>query len=142
MNLKAKRIFRCLVILTITSSIMSIVLYFLERNSLPIEVKEYLLKQDAQMPSRDHVLLLGVSILGVLLFVTSFIGLYVFWPPARFIYTIFILIGLFIPLYCGLAIEPRGVAFWGAASEILDGIVLGMIFTSPVNELFTKSKSR
>jgi hypothetical protein len=115
-----------------------IVSYHFQRNSLPFQLRDYLRSESEQVLSHDYTAFSVATVADAIFFIMSFVGLYFFWRPARLLFCGFILVGLFTPLGFGPSVETGWMALWGGCSSILSGVILCLIFTSPIRELFTR----
>jgi len=68
----------------------------------------------------------------------SFIGLYFFWRPARVLYCMSIAIGILIGLdpHYGPEVLPQLEGLLDNINSILSGVILCLIFTPPIKQLF------
>jgi hypothetical protein len=133
-----KSIFRGLLILTIISAIISMCAYLLEKDNLPLGLREYLNSRSHEVLLYHYKIFVVQSTAFLLIFAISFSGLYFFWSPARVIYCVFIVIGLLTDPSYGAHIKPGWTALWDDCYKILSGVIICLIFTSPIRELFRK----
>ena len=113
--------------------------FFLQRNSLPFELREYLQSRSQQVLSHDYTMFSGMTAACVVLCILSFVGLYFFWRPARMLFCAFILFSLTLHLAgFGPDVVTGWMAFWDSCSSILLGVVLCLMFTSPIRDLFVR----
>jgi hypothetical protein len=76
---------------------------------------------------------------GAAFFIASFVGLYFFWRPARLLFCVFIIFGITMPLApFGPNIVTGWMAFGDTCSDILLGVILCRIFTSPIRDQFAR----
>jgi membrane associated rhomboid family serine protease len=139
--MSARTTFRGLLIATVISMAASVGAYFLQRNSLPFELREYLQSRSQQVLSHDYTMLSVMTVACAVLFLVSFVGLYFFWRPARLLFCVFVLVGLFMPLAgFGPDVETGWMELWGSCSSILLGVILCLMFTSPIREQFARKR--
>jgi membrane associated rhomboid family serine protease len=138
--MSAKIIFRGLLIATVISMAAEAVTYHFQQNSLPLELREYLRSRSEHVLSHDYSVFSVVTVAYAIFFIMSFVGLYFFAQPARLLFCGFILVGLFMPLAgFGPDVETDWMELWGGCSSIFLGVILCMIFTSPIRDRFTKT---
>jgi hypothetical protein len=141
--MQTKAIFRGLLILQVFTVIAGILAGHLGLRSLPLDLQDYVNSQGAQLMS-DHrtaftIFKVGYS-LSLLLFTISLVGLFLLWSPARVLYCIFVVGGSLLNLLTNsIHIVPMWAALWKGWDGILTGIILCMIFTSPIREQFAKT---
>ena len=115
------------------------VTYHLQRNSLPIELREYVHSRSERVLSHHYTVFSVVTVVYAIFFIMSFVGLFFFWRPARLLFCGFILAGLFMPLAgFGPDVETEWMELCGGCSSIFLGVILCMIFTSPIRDRFTR----
>jgi hypothetical protein len=138
--MSASTIFRGLLIATVISMAADAVTFHLQRNSLPLELRQYLHSRSEQVLSHDYTLFSVLSVAYAIFFIMSFVGLFVFWRPARLFFCGFMLAGLFMPLAgFGAVVETGLMGLWNGCSNIFLGVILYMIFTSPIRDRFTRT---
>jgi hypothetical protein len=138
--MSARTIFRALLIATVISMAADAVTYHLQRNSLPLELRQYLHSRSEQVLSHDYTVFSVVTVAYAIFFIMSFVGLFIFWRPARLFFCGFILAGLFMPLAgFGADVETGLMELWGGCSSIFLGVILSMMFTSPIRDRFTRT---
>jgi len=136
------RTFRIILLLWATSPIGAVVSYILFRHTLPPDLLAY--KHSvavSHVASPLYPLSLGVASVFLLVFIVSFIGLYRFSRFARPLFTIWLASAFVSVLFYGPRVETPPVAWFEDASTILGGIVLAVIYWSPLHEHFTKHKT-
>jgi len=137
--MSARTTFRGLLIAAVISMAASVVAYFLQRNSLPFELREYLQARSQQVLSHDYAIVILMTAACATFFIASFIGLYFFWGPARVLFCVFIVFGVTMPLAAfGPDIVTGWMALWDTCSDILLGVILCLMFTSPIRDQFAR----
>jgi cell division protein FtsW (lipid II flippase) len=140
--MSARTTFRGLLVAAVISMAASVGAYFLQRNSLPFELREYLRSRSEQVFSHDYTLFSVMTVACAVFFIMSFFGMYFFWRPARVLFCGFILVSLLMPLTgLGADIQTGWMEFWGSCSSILLGVILCLIFTSPIRDQFVRKHS-
>lgn len=122
---------------TIGCYIASACAYFLERESMALELRRYIKKISTEVLSQNHSLFVFEFSIYLLFVVVSFFGLYFFWRPARYFYCAFLVISVMPSPFFGPHIEPEWTAFWTDCYKTFSGAILVVIFTSPAKELFS-----
>ena len=136
--MKTKIKIRGLLIATVLSEMASVVAYHLERNSLPIELRMYLRSWSKQLLLDHYSMISAVTLAYEVIYVTSFVGLFFFWRPARLLYCGLILVNLFMIPVSGPYVTTTWQALFSDCVGILMGVILCLIFVSPFREEFTK----
>ena len=77
----------------------------------------------------------------VILGIVSIIGLLIFWNPARIIFTVYVVFGLLASLYMPVVIASAIKSSMMDFVNVLQGILLAVLYTAPVKHLFDKSPS-
>jgi hypothetical protein len=134
--MKIRRLFRILLASALISASASVALYFTQRNNLPVELREYLHSKSSYVLSHYYTVFSIGTCVNLLLFIASFSGLYLFWRPARVIFCGSIVMSLLTALYLGPRVETAASAVWADCYKVLLGIILCLIFTSPIKEQF------
>jgi hypothetical protein len=94
---------------------------------------------EADFTTRDLVDL-AVSIPLLLLALVSMVGLFLFWRPARPLYLVTTAAGLFLTPFFGPYVDAGWETAFGEAATIISGMVLALVYFSPLKELFEKPK--
>jgi len=139
MTLKNK--FRSLLIATFGCAFASAVAYhFLDRPNLPVELASYLHARSTRVIESNGIMFAIESGTYVVFCAISFFGLYFLWRPARVFYCVSVTVGILASMdpAFGPDIESGFSSVFDNCSTILEGVVLCLIFTSPVKELFLK----
>jgi len=86
------------------------------------------------------VLLLFALVLGVLgAGLVGFIGMFCFWPLARYIYLVGVLLKVFTyPLFDQWVVVTGWVSMFVGLELFLDGVILTLCLVGPAKELFIK----
>jgi hypothetical protein len=134
--------FRCVLICTAVVIIATSLVWLLTRDQLPYELRRYLNQRHSEIVSDGGLPQLLFLLLPVVLFVTSLIGLFFFWPPARVFYCGSILTGIVEVVSVGPRVTTGPVAALGEVVSILLGVILYMVFYSPIREEFRRNLPR
>ena len=89
------------------------------------------------MTARETIMVVATIPLFILLLVSS-VGLFFFWRPARILYLIVTVAGLFLTPFFG----PYVDAGWGTALDeaaiLVSGVILTLFSFSPLKDLYEK----
>ena len=135
------RKFRFAVALLPTCFIGAIFCHILFRHSLPPELQAY--KHNVATDHANGPMFLwslGFVIIYLLASTISVLGLYFFRPFARPLFVLCLVTGFVSILFYGPRVENRSVAWFEDVDTLLSGIVLALIYWSPIREHFTKQK--
>lgn len=138
-SLNSPKAFRCLLVSMAVLGVATWAVWLLTEKTLPLELKVYLNSRHSQIVSGGSVALLPLYLslyLAVVLFVASLVGLYFFWRPARILYCGYLLVWVVEDLCLGPGVTTGSVAALGDMLSIVCGVVLYMVFFSPISERF------
>jgi len=134
-----KRQFRLLLTLSILALVLSTVAGFLDSWLLPQALLDYQRSQHGVRTGMGEFVVDLLSIPGVVAAVLSVVGLYRFWPSARWLsvaaWAYMLLWMCFTP---APALSNAVTASLSHCSTLLAGVVLGVVFFSPAADLFRK----
>jgi hypothetical protein len=77
-----------------------------------------------------------VSLVGMGLLLTSMIGLWMLWRPARMFFTLYLLCLAVAVVLAGPVVESSLTSVLAFMNTIISGLILGMIYFSPLREHF------
>jgi len=77
-----------------------------------------------------------VSLFGMSLLLVSMIGLWVLWRPARMLFTAYLLCLAVAIVLAGPLVESSLTSVLAFMNTIISGLILGMIYFSPLREHF------
>lgn len=131
-----KTTLRMLLTAEIVLLIASVAASSLGESSLPEALRTF--ESAPSEDAADPVMLATFGFFGILLvaLVVAWIGLFVFWPPARRIYLATSVLGIVATPWFGPYIETGWSTALGEASTLLAGVILSAIYWSPLNGLF------
>ena len=129
--------FRILVVLSFVLGLLGGFSHLIFNNPVLDQIIEYSNTLTPQWSDTKINILTGVGVVSALYFLYIFIGLMLFWNSARLLY----LAGFiaFIPLYLALGItviSPIEQVLLDA-SNVLAGMILALIYFSPIKQRFT-----
>lgn len=104
---------------------------------LPEPLRKHVEQQmNADPPSEDLMLLALLSVTALGLLLVSVVGLWFFWRPARLLYTLFLLALACAVAASGTVVESALTSVLAFMNTIIAGVILGLIFFSPLRERF------
>ncbi len=130
-------LFRTILIAGLITAIIGIVAGMTLTDTLPTILQEYLNQVNNEgMSDNTAIIFLIVAITTLILLIASTIGLWKFKNWARVIYIVATIV--FLPFYpaMGPVVMNPWEAMFGDISLILEGILIAMMFFSPLNEEF------
>lgn len=87
-------------------------------------------------PSAQMAMLALFSLLSLALLLISLAGLFVFWRPARVLYTLCLLTLGCAVAASGTVVESALTTVLSYMNTVIAGVILGMIYFSPIREHF------
>ena len=134
MNLK--RIFRFLIVLEWGLVISGVIIGLISEPYLPIELRQYIeISDNVPLSILDY----GVFLFVIINIIAS-VGLFIFWHHARIIYLLICILGFFLSGLYGPYVESGWESAFSFASEILTGVIIALIYFSPIKDYFQKSE--
>jgi len=107
---------------------------------LPEELQAYeRAVAEADYSTREWVLL-GVAIVLLICVLVSNIGLFVFWRPARLLYFCTLMGGVALAPFYGPYVDAGWGTLFGEAAMIISGVILALIYYSPLRGLYERPK--
>jgi len=134
------RTFRIILLLLIACMFLGGINVILSRHALPPELQTYEHSVAAADRASGRLALEGVISGGVILaYIVAIIGLYRFWSFARPLFVIVIIVGLILTLSFGPRIQTRPEASFDDAVSVLEGVVIALLYWSPIREKFVRT---
>jgi hypothetical protein len=136
-----KKQFRVLLTLSIAAMVVSTVAGVLDSSLLPQQLLDYQQAQHGVRPKAGELVVSFLGIPGLIAGLVALVGLYRFWPSARWLS-----VAAWIYMLVWMALSPGPVlsnAVAGAFSQcstLLVGMVLALIYFSPAAEWFQKKE--
>ena len=130
-------LFRTILIAGLITAIIGVVAGITLADTLPTILQEYLIQVENEEMSNNTAIILLIAVVTVLiLLIISTIGLWKFKNWARIIYIVATI--AFLPLYpvMGPIVMNPWEAMFGDIALILEGILIAMMFFSPINKEF------
>lgn len=87
-------------------------------------------------PSAALAMLVIFSLLSLSLLLASSIGLFFFWRPARMLFTLCLLTIACSVAASGTVVESALTTVFSYMNTVISGVILGMIYFSPIREHF------
>lgn len=138
--MSSRGLLRTLLIAEICLVVVGVAVSLLTEPSLPEPLRTFLeAEAEADITGRDKSMLATV-IPAIILWITSSIGLFFFWRPARTLYVITIAVGLLMTPFSGPYVNTGWAATFEEAAIIVSGVILALIYVSPLKDLFDKPK--
>ena len=138
------RTFRTILLLQATSVIMLIISMIAFRHTLPPEIIAFKHAEALQCfnNTRTYYLsLYGFNLLLGVANIVDFIGLYLLKAFARPLFIILIILSLIGPMFGGISILPKEAYFLESITTTLSGIILALLYWSPIREIFDTHKN-
>lgn len=133
-------VFRILVVASVLLSVLSGLFDFLWADDVTLQIKEFASEVEPLWSDYKSSLVFGVATLSTIILVISFIGLLIFWSPARYLYLAnFLLTIPFIP-FLGTAVMSGPEKTLQDIANISSGLIVALIFFSPIKERFVRRK--
>ena len=132
--------FRWVVTASIVASILGITADLIMEASLPVPLRDYLNAQsEADLTIRETIVAV-VSLLFLVAWVVAIIGLYCFWQFARPLMVIVLIGSIIISVVIGPTIQSGLTTAFYDVGTLLSGMILALIYTTPVRTWFEKSE--
>ena len=130
--------FRWVITASIVATTLGIMADFIMLASLPEPLRDYLNAQsEADLTIRDAIVAV-VSLLFLVAWVVAIIGLYCFWQFARPLMVICCIGGIIVSVAIGPTVQSGLTTAFYDVSTILSGMILALIYTTPVRTWFEK----
>ncbi len=106
-------------------------------DSLPEPVRSFAREQwDQELPGDQAEPIAFVSLCALSLMLLSLVGLSVLWRPARLLYTLYLLFVAIGVVLSGTVVQSELTSVLSFMNTIISGLILGMIYFSPLREHF------
>ena len=140
-TMPSKVFLRTLIAAEVALCIISVVVSLLTESALPDPLRAFLdAEAKAEMAARDMMLFAAATPLFILLVVSS-VGLFFFWRPARILYLIDTVAGLVVAPFFGPYVDAGWGTALGEVATIVSGVILALIYFSPLKDLYEKPKA-
>jgi hypothetical protein len=137
------RTFRAILLLKLASVLLFMVFAIFLRNTLPHDLLTYQYSTYLELRSSGIIFILTIvfSLIYRIFSLVVFIALYLLRPFARPLFIVLIILSLVSQLISpAIIILPKTAMGIGTISTILDGIILAIIYWSPISEKFNAHK--
>ena len=134
------RTFRVILLLLVACMLFGSVSLVWSRHALPPELESY--KQSTVAADRATGHLAWDAAIGsaiILAYVVAIIGLFLLRPFARILFALLVGFSFVATFYYGVRIQTRSVATFDDAVTLLNGILLALLYCSPIRERFNRS---
>lgn len=119
--------------------VISVPLFF---PTIPEQVKPFAAElHDGNIDAYNNIISNMLGLITILTLVISWVGLFLFWNPARWMYLAAIVVPLLYSAFFSFTILPPVSDAIGILSALLGGAILALIFCSPIKKQFIKGKS-
>lgn len=134
------RTFRFILLLLTACLFLGGIDLVLSRRTLPPELQTYKHSVAAADRAGGSLALEGALSGGfILAYLVAIIGLYRFWPFSRPLFVITIVVGFILSFSFGPRVEARSVASFDDAISVLEGVVIALLYWSPIRERFKRT---
>jgi hypothetical protein len=133
--------FRLLIVAEILLTIGGVIASFLGEASLPEALRTF---ESTRYEAETVPMLLvsfGLFILILICLLIAWVGLLLFWRPARPLYLLSMAAGLFLMPFLGPFVDTGLSYALAEAVNIIGGIILALVYFSPLKELFERTKA-
>lgn len=134
------RTLRILIVAQVAARILAGCLGIMTEDLLPPELRSHgWIRTENTTGSWPLQLWLGPPLLAI--YVVASIGLYAAWRPARFMYLVYVLFLILVVPMIGPMVETGLAYAAGLCATTLSGMILGVVYWSPLREQFEKARS-
>jgi len=137
-----KTFFRTIVLLGFAVGTVGDIIDLFKNLILPSDLQGYYIHHPSLRFHISPLALLLLELGAVAFNMTIIIGLLMFWKPARVLTLVSCGMDVVAASLINPIIEPGGVIALDYLSMILTGVIIGLIYFSPVNEFFQKRPPR
>lgn len=135
----SKRNFRLLLLLTLFISILASAYDYIWPDILVEKTMAYVLEIEPEMSIEQLIIVAVLTVIAIIMALASFVGLMLFKSWSRYVYSIgFSVVFLLYPII-GISVYSGISQIFYDLSMVLSGIIIGLIYTSPLSEHFEKS---
>lgn len=133
------RTLRILIVAQVASRILAGCLGIMTEDSLPPELRSHgWIRTETAAESWPLQLWLGPPLL--VIYVLASIGLYAGWRPSRFMYLVYVLFLILVVPMIAPMVETGLTYAAGLCATALSGVILGVVYWSPLREQFEKAR--
>ena len=134
--MSSRGVLRTLIVAEVGLVVLSIVGSLLTESLLPEPLRAYVATEfEGEITTRD-VAMVAAAVPLLILWLVSTIGLFFFWRPARMLYVVTMIFGLLAMPFFGPYVDVGLGAMLEDAATIISGVILALVYFSPVKELF------
>ena len=135
-----KTALRLIIVAEVVLGIGSITAYELSKSAMPEALRSFESNQFEGEISPMLVVTFCFLIVFLIALLTAWIGLFVFWKPARMLYLITMVVSLLLGPFFGPYVETGLSYTLCEATSIVSGIILTLVYFSPLKELYERGK--
>lgn len=140
MNLPTKTGFRLLILFEVFLRIAIQVLDYLTDSTMPEGLRNF--RYDNWYEDAPAIVLaisIGFLGLAMLVQVVAYVGLFLFWHPARALYLAFVIVEILtFTFFSTFYVEHAVSSSLSDAAKVVSGLILALIFWSPMKLLFDR----
>jgi len=141
MYVLSKRSLRVLIVGEFLLAVLSLIVGIASEGSLPEPLREFeRSRAEGEMTTFDWVIL-GVVIPVLIAGLVAYVGLLLFWRPARGIYLATTVVAGLISPFLGPEVATGPAGALEDLSCIVTGVLLAVLYFSPVSELYDRRSS-
>jgi hypothetical protein len=134
--MSSRGVLRTLIVAEVGLVVLSVVGSLLTEVLLPEPLQAYLETEFEGDLTTFEVAMLVAAVPLVILWLVSSIGLFFFWRPARLLYVVTMIFGMLATPFFGPYVDAGLGAMLEDAATIMSGVILALVYFSPVKELF------
>lgn len=139
-TMPSKGFLRTLIVAEFALTIIGAVVSLLTEPLLPEPLRDFLAAESTAEVTAREIIMFAAAIPLLILLLVSSIGLFFFWRPARILYVITIAAGLLVAPFFGPYVDAGWGTTFGDAAMIVSGVILALIYFSPLKDLYEKPK--
>ncbi len=135
--------FRILVVLSLFFGVLAVVSDLVISNPILYQVTVYAESLEAEWSDTKTYIGISIGVLLIIYLIYTFIGLLFFWNNARLFYLAGFIVSIpFYFYFLGIVVvSPIGGLLYDS-SNILSGMILALIYFSPVKQYFTERSNK
>jgi hypothetical protein len=138
MRMITRAFFRTIVSLGFIVEIFADIIDSLKKTIFPSDLLNYI----SSHPTGYKISPLALFVIAagcIILNITIFVGLLMFWRPARMLTLISCLLDVVLASFINPTIEPGAVIGFDYLSMLITGMIIGLVYFSPVKGFFEKT---
>jgi len=128
--------YRALLVVSWVLLLLAVVAYFVSKKSLPIELQRWLSDYNSSQETRIPGYRLLIDVLYLAMYIVVAAGLFFFQRWAKMLFISLTLFGLALLMTSRISIEVEWSRAVSILANIINGVILALIFCSPVSRMF------